>query len=108
MLLAAGVYTIIENCLKNGVIAEWYVFGSIMRGDHLPADIDLLCIVPNYESYENIIAICDEQISQSPIHLRVLSIEDEKYLEFITKTEAMPFNSLLLHHARSCSNDLLT
>lgn len=66
-----------------------YLFGSILNQNKIPNDIDILLIYSAYSEQliEDINYICNtlNQISILPIDLTVLSLEEEKELNFLKK-----------------------
>ncbi|MGO6926129.1 nucleotidyltransferase domain-containing protein [Rhizobium ruizarguesonis] len=82
----AGVFQMIRECRDIGLNAEWYIFGSACRGDTIPADIDILCLVDTYEVGREISEAVSSHLLRSPIDLRILSREDESRLDFKRRT----------------------
>jgi predicted nucleotidyltransferase len=68
--------------------AEWYLFGSIIRDERLPSDVDLLIVYKN-DADANELRRGLMQLSQSfPLHLLLLRKDEETQLNFISKQKA--------------------
>ena len=95
ILRSAGVVEMISDCNAAGISAEWLVFGSVARGKPLPEDIDLLCLVESYDHRAKIVFVCEAFLLSAPIHLRILSRQDEARLRFIERSDARPVERAL-------------
>lgn len=84
----AGVSEMLEACRDLDLEADWYIFGSAARGDEMPADIDVLCVVDSYEVGRAIKRAVDVFLLGNPIDLRILSRVDEAELDFIRTTKS--------------------
>ena len=89
ILHESGVHDMIQFALNKGVSAEWYVFGSVSRGETSPKDIDILCILKSSTQISKVWQICEPHLLRAPIHLRTLSVKNEKSLNFIRRTSAI-------------------
>jgi predicted nucleotidyltransferase len=85
LLRRAGVFEMIDKCRRSNIEAEWFVFGSVSRGNVLPNDIDILCVAESSESLSEIWHVCEDHLLRAPIHLRVLSSENEIVFNFKEK-----------------------
>ncbi len=88
LLEEAGISRMIAKCRRLDIQCKWFVFGSVMRGEHQWSDIDILCLVENKQSYEHVRAACDEYLLRAPIDLRILLASDEHKLRFVERTSA--------------------
>lgn len=76
-------------CRVLGICSDWYVFGSVAKGAHCPSDIDILCIVRGSGDISVIYRVCEVYLLRAPIHLRVLSVDNEVSLDFIKRCSAV-------------------
>ena len=78
-----------QNMNLFNLINKEYLFGSILNPNKIPSDIDILLIYSVYSERltENINLICNtlNQVSKFPVDLTVLSVAEEKELEFLKK-----------------------
>ena len=78
-----------QNMNLFNLFNKVYLFGSILNQNKIPSDIDILLIYSVYSEQltENINHICNtlNQISKFPVDLTVLSVTEEKELEFLKK-----------------------
>jgi predicted nucleotidyltransferase len=69
--------------------AQWYLFGSVIRGVQTPTDIDLL-IVYKRDSDAHELRKGLEPFSWSlPLHLLLLRTDEESELQFVKEQRAM-------------------
>lgn len=100
-----------------------YLFGSILDRTKFPNDIDILLIYSKYSSRMvnnfSFIRSALEEISGMPIDLTVLSIEEEREMEFLKKINSLylklPFrncvpmgNELINIHCKQQTSILLS
>ena len=68
------------------------LFGSILNVEKVPNDIDILLIYPEYSSVLisdlNIICSVFASLSELPIDLTVLSVEEEKDTKFLKRLDS--------------------
>ncbi len=69
--------------------AQWYLFGSVIRGVPAPTDVDLLIVYENdFDARELRKGL--ESLSQLlPLHLLLMRKDEEKELQFITEQRAV-------------------
>lgn len=69
-----------------GPFERVYLFGSAMRSDCIPHDIDILIIYASYsQEIENASLEVLQKETGLPIDLTMLSVEEEKDTEFLKK-----------------------
>lgn len=90
LLKESGIIEMISACHEKNILAKWYIFGSVARGSEEASDIDILCVVPASDSIEETYNVCHGFLLRSPTDLRVLSSKNEKSLNFIKRTSAVP------------------
>jgi predicted nucleotidyltransferase len=66
--------------------AEWYLFGSCIKTYHLATDIDLLIIYDKADEADQIRKSLDAFAKKHPIHLVLLSDDEESESQFIAST----------------------
>ena len=83
------IETIMQNISLFDSFDKVYLFGSILKKKSLMNDIDILLIFSQYTDKLlddlNIIDSCFKELCGLPIDLTVLSIEEEKDTDFLTK-----------------------
>jgi predicted nucleotidyltransferase len=68
--------------------AEWYLFGSIIRHEPLPSDVDLLIVYKN-DSDARVLRRGLEHLSRFfPLHLLLLRKDEESELNFVNEQKA--------------------
>lgn len=92
---AARVYELIAFGVRNGLIGDWYFFGSASRGENAPSDIDLLFVHSMSPPPENVHLMLQEFLLLAPIHLVVMSKSEERELNFCDVVEAVPIRLCL-------------
>ena len=69
--------------------ADWYLFGSIVRRDPLPSDVDLLIV---YKDDADAVTLRRGLANLShflPLHVLLLRKDEEKELDFIREEKAL-------------------
>lgn len=89
ILTFAGFFKM--KSVSRSIDAElsWYVFGSVLKGQSSPSDIDVLCVTPDSSVSIQVYHCCHDCLMKAPIHLRVLTKKQEKVLKFIETVAAM-------------------
>lgn len=76
-------------CIEADIQVDWYVFGSYSRGCASPADIDVLGLVRAKSSILRVKAVTEHILLELPIHLTLLTFDDEKRRAFVEQTQAV-------------------
>ena len=79
----------IEACKEVDGDIRWYVFGSVLQNQQSPSDIDILCISPDPQTCCRVRSRCADFLLNAPIHLRLLTNQQEQALKFIERTDAL-------------------
>jgi predicted nucleotidyltransferase len=77
--------------------SQIYGFGSYFRNDKHYQDIDLLIVYTQLDELELIKNLSKELINSYPIHLTIMSQEEEKEVNFIYRYYCKSLKSCLLN-----------
>lgn len=67
---------------------KWYLFGSVLRNELAPADIDLLLILEGGAESGAIRRKLKKHLSLNPIHLTILTKKEEYETQFVRNVKA--------------------
>lgn len=77
---------------RIGAIVEgsrWYLFGSVLKEERPISDVDLLVICATSEDCSAVRFELSDACSQYPIHLLLMTSEEEREVSFISGTGAV-------------------
>ncbi len=92
ILVRAGVDAMMIACAGLKAELTWYVFGSVLIDELSPGDIDILCVAPDASVLGGVQKACEEHLLKAPIHLRLLTSDQEHELNFICRTNARQYS----------------
>jgi predicted nucleotidyltransferase len=69
--------------------AEWYLFGSVVRGVPLPSDIDLLIVYSTPGDARELREGLKSYSASVPLHLFMLRKDEENELQFVRQERAI-------------------
>jgi predicted nucleotidyltransferase len=90
---AARVPDLIRLCESRGISCEWYIFGSVAAGGRSPSDIDVLLICDDEHSLDSVQDEVKEYLLRAPIHLVVMTSQEERDLNFREVVSAVAFRT---------------
>lgn len=74
--------------------SRWYLFGSILKDKRPISDIDLLVICETSEDCSTVRFELGAVCSEYPIHLLLMTFDEEREVEFVQGQGAVPLNSI--------------
>lgn len=79
--------TTVKDFHQKNIDCSIYLFGSYLKSD-IWSDLDILVIYKNYNDIPKIKSIILKNIENTPLDLNFMSEDEEKYFNFINKTNA--------------------
>lgn len=70
--------------------ARLFVFGSLMREDSWPADVDALVVYESAPDARRVREVLAPLYSELPLHVIFLSTSEEAQLQFVTNEKCVP------------------
>jgi predicted nucleotidyltransferase len=67
----------------------WYLFGSLLRQESMPSDIDLLIVYPSDHEARGLRVALSAMCQRLPIDLLLLREDEESELNFVSGQSAM-------------------
>lgn len=91
-LVAVQIDEMIEVSRAVDPECEWFLFGSLCRGQCAPSDVDLLILSDTIELCIEIRERLRYFLDANPVDLSIMTREEECELDFINNTKAEPLH----------------